>query len=374
MTRALPVLGCLVLLAAVVVAQQPLLQNGKIEPRRVSSLERDVAAIGGATTVDPVWIAWRVPMIDGDRESCSSWNHVRGDYLEGGWSGTVYSDSGAPAVSESGAAMKPLAPPSGPMPLEGGSAILVLLRYVDGKLERVRSLRADCPIDAGGRTLHWLENVSVADSLRFLDTLTRVDGPDSIKSLSTRRTMAGRALEAIALHKDPGADAILERIASDRSETTLRNRTVQLLATHRGARGLSVLQKQLAAETNADARRQLVTAIGSSSEPGAVAALRPLLKDPDAKVRAAAVSRYAQTGGPGVLSEILGIIETDTVDSVKSSAVSSLTHWPRGEGIPHLVTLARSTKDPVVRKQAVSALSNSRDPRAIAYMEELLRR
>ena len=91
MTRALPVLGCLVLLAAVAVAQQPAVQNGRVEPRKVSALERDVMALGKAAT-DPIWVGWRVPMIDGDRDLCSSWNTSntsRGDYIESGSFGTM---------------------------------------------------------------------------------------------------------------------------------------------------------------------------------------------------------------------------------------------------------------------------------------------
>jgi hypothetical protein len=38
-----------------------------------------------------------------------------------------------------------------------------------------------------------------------------------------------------------------------------------------------------------------------------------------------------------------------------------------------LIQLARTSKDPEVKKQAVSLLSQSRDPRAVAYMEEILK-
>ena len=373
MARVLPVLGCLVLLAAVVVAQQPTLQNGKVEARRVTALERDVAAIGGAAT-DPIWIGWRVPMIEGDREACSSFNDVRGEYLESGMSGTIVTGEGHVMGVPGSEPRQPIAASSGPVQLEAGSALMVLMRYVDGKLERLRSLRADCPLDAGGRTLYWLDAVTAADSLRYLDTFTRLGGSDSIQALTTRRNLASRALSAIALHKDPGADAILERIADDRVETTLRSSALSLLATARGAQGLSVLQRQLKAETQPEPRRQLTSAIGQSREPGAVQVLRPLLKDPDPKVRAEAVYRYSTLAGPAVANEILALIESETVDNVRTRAVSSIAQWPRGEGIPQLVTLARSSKDPAVRKQAVSSLSNSRDPRAVAYMEELLKR
>ena len=365
MTRALPVLGCLVLLAAVAVAQQPAVQNGRVEPRKVSALERDVMALGKAAT-DPIWVGWRVPMIDGDRDLCSSWNTSntsRGDYIESGTSGTITSPEA-----------RQFAAPTGPVPLEGGTSILVLMRFVDGRLERMRTLGGDCPIDAGGRTIHWIDAVTPADSLRFLDTLTRVDGPDSLNAITARRTLASSALSSIALHRDAGADVILERIAADRSDTSLRPTALRLLASNRGARGLATLERQLKTETSSDDRRALVSAIGASREPGVTGILKPLLRDGDAKVRAEAVSRYIVIGGPAVVSEALAIVNADPVDDVKTRAVSAMAQWPRGEGVPHLIALARTSKDPVVQKRAVSLLSSSRDPRAIAYLEELLKK
>jgi HEAT repeat protein len=362
MTRALPIVGCLVLIATVAAAQQPVVQNGKLEPRRVAALERDVMAIGGAAT-DPVWVGWRVPMVDGDRDVCSFWNTMRGDYLDSGISGTIYTRE-----------PRPFAPPSGPVPLEGGTGILVLMRFVDGRLERLRTLRDDCPIDAGGRTIHWLDGVTPADSLRFLDTLTRVDGPDSLKALATRRSVASSALSAIAYHRDAGADAILERLATDRSEASLRSTALSTLGRLRGARGLKALQAQLTTELTPEGRRQLITAIGQSREPGAMDTLRTLLRDTDAKVRAEAVARYGSLGGSAVANELLAIINSDPVDAVRMRATSALAGWPRGEGVPHLLTLARSSPHAGVRKEAAGALSRSSDPRAVAYMEELLKR
>lgn len=363
MSRALPVLGCLMLLAAVVVAQQPTVQNGRVETRKVSALERDVMAIGKAAT-DPIWIGWRAPMVDGDRNLCSSWDNSRGDYIESGSYGTIMTSEARP----------PIAAPTGPVALEGGTQILVMMRFVDGRLERMRTLSGDCPIDAGGRTLHWIDGVVPADSVRFLDTLTRVDGPDSMNALTARRTVATQALSAIALHRDPAADAIVERIAADRGDTSLRSTALRLLGTHRGARGFAALDRSLKAETASDDRRMIVSAIAASREPGVAGTLKTLLRDGDAKVRAEATARYVALGGPAVIAEALGIINADPVEDVKNRAVGAIAQWPRGEGIPHLIALARTSKDPAVQKRAVSLLSSSRDPRALAYLEDILKK
>ena len=43
------------------------------------------------------------------------------------------------------------------------------------------------------------------------------------------------------------------------------------------------------------------------------------------------------------------------------------------EGMPELIKLARSHRDPVVRKQAMFWLGQSKDPRALTFFEDVLR-
>jgi HEAT repeat protein len=259
------------------------------------------------------------------------------------------------------------------VPIEAGSGLVMLVRVVEGKLERFRKLGDDCPIDAGGRTIHWLDGVTPAESLRYLDTLTRLDGP-SWMTLDARRTLARDALAAIALHRDAGADAILDRVAtSTTDDTSMRTQAASLLGRYRGAHGFATLQQLVKAAMSVESRRALVSAIGQSREAGAVEALRALARDPDEKVRAEAAYRFAVRGGPAVATEVLAIVDGDAAEAVRHRAVSGIAQWPNAGGVPQLITLARSSRHPGVRKQAVSSLSSSRDPRAIAYLESLLK-
>jgi HEAT repeat protein len=46
---------------------------------------------------------------------------------------------------------------------------------------------------------------------------------------------------------------------------------------------------------------------------------------------------------------------------------------PNGEGIPLLIQLAKTSHNAEVRKQAMSSLAQSRDQRAVAFFEEVLK-
>ena len=45
---------------------------------------------------------------------------------------------------------------------------------------------------------------------------------------------------------------------------------------------------------------------------------------------------------------------------------------PRHAGVPLLINVAKTNKNPVVRKEAVRWLGMSNDPRALDYLEQIL--
>ena len=59
--------------------------------------------------------------------------------------------------------------------------------------------------------------------------------------------------------------------------------------------------------------------------------------------------------------------------AVKKKAVFALHQMPAGEGVPLLIKVARSNRNPEVRKQVVFWLGQSKDPRALQFFEEILR-
>ena len=58
---------------------------------------------------------------------------------------------------------------------------------------------------------------------------------------------------------------------------------------------------------------------------------------------------------------------------VRKHAVFALSQRPREEAVPELVRIARTHRDPEIRKTAMFWLGQSGDPRAIALFEEILR-
>ncbi len=91
-------------------------------------------------------------------------------------------------------------------------------------------------------------------------------------------------------------------------------------------------------------------------------------------VREQALFWLAQKAGQRASSVITDAIQNDPNTEVKKHAVFALSQLPHDEGVPKLIEVARNQRNPEVRKQAFFWLGQSRDPRALAFIEEVLTR
>ena len=84
------------------------------------------------------------------------------------------------------------------------------------------------------------------------------------------------------------------------------------------------------------------------------------------------VGQEAASAATRGLAEVVGDAAVDR--EVRESAVFALSQRPREEGVPALISVARTSDDPKLRKSAIFWLGQTEDPRALAYFEEVLTR
>jgi HEAT repeat protein len=344
--------------------QTPQIQNGRIETRQATAIENELARVA-AGSVEPVWAGWRVPVADGQRGGCSTYSnesyYVRGEFLETG----PFSGGNSPQLT---------APPAGPpqpVQLEAASDLVILVRVAGGRVERLRSISADCPLDAGGRTVYWLQGPTPVESIKYLESLLR---PNTGVTPAQEQRLSASAVSAIAMHRDPSADVVLDRLATSDTDSDLRRAARSSLGSIRGAHGFTVLRQLVERERVPDVRRQLVGALGLTRQTGTVDALLQIARrDVDAKVRGEAAYWLPQRGGPRTIQDVAAIINSDPSDVVKQRAIQGLARLTADETTSLLIQLARTSSSAVVKKEAVTALGRSKDPKALAYMEELIK-
>ena len=91
------------------------------------------------------------------------------------------------------------------------------------------------------------------------------------------------------------------------------------------------------------------------------------------ETRKQAVFWLGQAAGEAATVGLDSLSQDATVDrEVQKQVVFALSQRPKDEGIPILIRVARSHRDPEVRRDAMFWLGQSNDPRAIALFEEVL--
>jgi HEAT repeat protein len=254
------------------------------------------------------------------------------------------------------------------VPLEGGTSLLILARVAEGKVERVRAFSDDCPLDAGGRTVRLVENVSPDDSVRWLSSLAETSATDDGRS-----RMQNSVVSAIAGTAGAAADAALDRFAEPSKPTRVRRQAIFWIGQSRGEPGFRKLRAMLDRETEKDVRKSLVQAISRSSSPEALPALIAIAKtDKDPATRGEALFWLAQSAGKAAAGEISAAVMNDPDTKVQERAVMALSQLPKDEGVPLLIGVARTHKNAKVRERAMFWLGQSKYPRATKFFEEIL--
>jgi hypothetical protein len=106
-------------------------------------------------------------------------------------------------------------------------------------------------------------------------------------------------------------------------------------------------------------------------------ALIRVARNPDIprEARTQSVFWLGQAAGEAATAELGAIVVDGGVDrEIREQAVFALSQRPRHEGVPALINVARTNKDPEIRKKALFWLGQSGDPRALDLFEELLTR
>jgi HEAT repeat protein len=82
------------------------------------------------------------------------------------------------------------------------------------------------------------------------------------------------------------------------------------------------------------------------------------------------LGQLAEEPATAGLNDLVG--ESDVDREVRKSAIFALSQRRDKEGIPYLIRVVRTNRDPELRKQALFWLAQSNDPRALDLIEELL--
>jgi len=346
-------------------AGQPRVQNGRLAPQPAGNLETTFKRLVAAQA-EPAWIGYSVPVVNhSEGQRCCSGDTWISDGIVF-TNGRMATCGLEPSTSTTRRTTDQPVVMQNPVRLEGPDSLVVLYRVEEKAVHRVRIFSPDCELDAGGRTIHWLDGVAGADSVRLLATfVSKAD----VKS----DRLTDSAISAIAMHRDPAADAELERLGGSGNPEFVRKKVTFWMGNARGTRGFEAVKKIARDDPSEEVRKSAMFGLSQSADAQSIPELvRFARQDASAKVRGEAIFWLAQKAGQRAATEITAAIENDPDTDVKKRAVFALSQLPKDEGIPLLIRVARTNQNPVVRKQAMFWLGQSKDPRALDFFAEVL--
>jgi HEAT repeat protein len=252
--------------------------------------------------------------------------------------------------------------------------VYVLLRLDHGEVTRARMARAGCTLDAGGVAFEWLTDVPAEESVTFLGKLA--ESAAALHEAGDKRgRLAEESLVVLSMHATPKATDVLASLTGPGNSNYLREKAAFWLGAQRGHEGLVALRQILHSEQDSKLRQKLVFDLSINSDPGATDDLIQLAKsDADSGVRGQALFWLAQKAGKKAVGALNASIENDPNFEVKKKAVFALSQLPREESVPQLVHVADTNANFAIRKEAIFWLGQTNDPRAIAYIEQVLKR
>jgi hypothetical protein len=336
-----------VLLAATSFAQQPRIVHGSVTS--VAGSPDLGAQIRGSRTR---YIGYTVPAIDGEHVRCC-FQHF-GSFRSGG-SCSLDGDSNNYFSNGDG---------DDPHPASSG-VFVVLYRVENGEIVRVHSDSSECVLDANGAAITWIEGVDPRKSVALL------------ASMIGGASRHSDAMSSLAMHADSSATTELERILNSASASDeTRGNAAFWLGQARGRRGyedvLSIARSQSASP---HLREKAVFALSQSKEPEAVDELINLAKhDPAAHVRGQALFWLSQQAGKKAAGAVRAALDDDPDEGVREKAVFAVSQLPDDQSVPMFIELMKTHRDGNVRKKAAFWLGQKHDARALAAIEDVLRK
>jgi hypothetical protein len=261
-----------VALGATMASAQPRVVNGELRSANVAGSLTRARLDALAGTAGTAWLAYGVPIAEGDRFLCDG----------------ITLGSGGVTVRGGGAL--PPGQATGVVMLEGARNVWILYRLDAGRIDRIRVASEDCTLDAGGLPVHWLASVTPADSVAVLASF--------LSSRSSNRLVDG-ALTALAMHREPSALERLLITARDGETTHARGQALFWLSQRAGDKAVGAISAAIANDPETDVKKRAVFALSQLPRDEGVPRLIDLARtNPNPAVRKQAMFWLGQTRDP----------------------------------------------------------------------------
>lgn len=339
------------------------LQHATVEERAVTAGLAHAVKSGTPPRGNIRWITWDVPTNDPGAVMCcfDSVEQMRRS------SSTV----GSCSLKRSGSCFN-IGDSGDHGPRPAGDTFSLFLELDGDQPVDLRMFSAGCRIDGEGASVLKLAGVSAEESVSYLASLawtfSRTD------RAVHRDKGDAKVIAAIAMHRAANTVDTLDSLIHSAPDAELRDQAAFWLGMKGGARGREILRHAIDEVASSGFRDQAIAGIAQDKDPAAIDLLIRLARShPSPAVRRQAIFWLGQRAGEKATAALAKGTD-DHDDDVKEMAVFSISQLPKEQAIPELIRLARTHSSMTVRERAIFWLGQSGDPRALDFIEEVLRR
>jgi len=205
--------------------------------------------------------------------------------------------------------------------------------------------------------LQGLMNSSPEKAIPLVEGILNGSGSPRVKS---------KALFVLAQNGSPQAEQVLGKIARGQSNPDLQRKALSYLATFGGKGAGKILAEVYTSSSDPEVKRAVIRSYIISGDREQLAALAK--SEPNPELRKEAIRNLGITGGQ---AELQSMYAKETDRGVKEEILNAYFIGGDAKG---LIAVARTEKDPELKKKAVEKLSLMGSKEANEYLMELLQK
>ena len=223
--------------------------------------------------------------------------------------------------------------------------------------------RAGDDIESRQMAIHWLGQRGGPETLDELMTIYNGDRNSEIRQ---------RVLHALKQMEDPRAYAKLLEIARGADDPEVRAQAIHWIG-ERGESAIDELSKLYQSERDDEVKSRILHAYSQIDSQRALDKLFEAARSGDDELRQQAIHWLGQKAGERSLAALRDMANSSDADTdVQVQAVHAISQRPAAEAVPLLIQIARTHRNPEVRRMAIQRLSQTGDPRALEFIHEVL--
>ncbi|MCH8961205.1 MAG: HEAT repeat domain-containing protein, partial [Bacteroidetes bacterium] len=170
---------------------------------------------------------------------------------------------------------------------------------------------------------------------------------------------------------DDGGVPQLIRIARSNSDPDIRKEAIFWLSQAGGREVIAFFDELIDSSDNVEVQKSLIFALSQLEDEGVPRLIKIARTHRNPEVRKDAIFWLSQEGGREVMEFFDELIDESDDYEVQKSLVFALSQLGR-EGVPRLIDIAQTHENPDIRKEALFWISQEGGPQAVRFFEERL--